>query len=254
MTGTQWIGCLRIGASPGADFGPIPVSVADRLTLLEDTFAESLVASLVAVLDATDWNSLLVFVMGATVKRSVELLQGFAWLVRSRNSQAALPILRAHLDTAMRLHGLWLVDDLDAYFEALATGGVRGLASRDGHKLHDRFLHQELSRHYPGLSEQYGELSGAVHLSTYAVASHVRPVSGGGFGLHLDPCDWGDAGVCAATIAFGQYSAVIAHMFSILELAANGGEIRDVFRLAEGRFDDLSMPAWAAEFECPSSA
>jgi len=250
VAGSRCIDCLRIGVSPSAELGPLPVYIADQLALLDDVFTEALVSSLMAVLDATDWNGLLPFVMGAAVKRSAELLQGFADLARSRNCQAALPILRAHLDTAMRLHGLWLVDDLDAYFKALATGNVRGLTSRDGRKLHDRVLHEELSHHYPGLSEQYGELSGAVHLSTYAVASHVRPAASGGFGLHLDPCDWADVGVCAATIGFGHCSAVIAHMFSVLGSAAKSGEIQRVFQPDGSRFSATPMPAWAASFVC----
>ncbi len=244
------LSCLGSGSSPQQADQPLPFIVAQRLDALRLIMGDALFLPMRATLDSTRWDSRLALVMGAALKRSLEVLEGFAHAVERRHSQAALVLLRSQLDTAMRFHGLWAAAEPEEYLEALIAGNVRNLKSRGGERLTDAVLHRELSAHYPGLSADYGELSGVVHLSSFALASQVDsydPASG--WGLFLDPGGWANSGACAATAAFGLYAGAIAHMFSIIAMSAEAGEIDAVFT-SDASFSSTDLPSWLSAFVC----
>lgn len=107
----------------------------------------------------------------AAIKKTTSLTHAFCLLVRARNTLTAAALIRLQLDTALRISGLSLVDDLEvAGTHLMNDGNYRGLKSRDGRPLHDRLLHRNLNEHYPGVTAVYEATSSYVHLS----AAHIK--------------------------------------------------------------------------------
>ncbi|MEQ9635482.1 MAG: hypothetical protein RLW68_05280 [Devosia marina] len=108
----------------------------------------------------------------AAIKKTRSLSHAFCLLIREKNSLAATALIRLQLDTALRISGLSLVDDLEnAGAKLMNDESFRKLKSRDGKWLTDAILHENLDKHYPGLSYAYKATSSYVHLS----ASHIKP-------------------------------------------------------------------------------
>lgn len=115
----------------------------------------------------------------AAIKKTRSLSHAFCLLIREKNSLAATALIRLQLDTALRISGLSLVDDLeDAGAKLMNDENFGKLKARDKRSLTDAFLHENLDKHYPGLSYAYKATSSYVHLS----ASHIKP------GLVGQPC------------------------------------------------------------------
>lgn len=107
----------------------------------------------------------------AAIKKTRSLSHAFCLLVRARNTLAATALIRLQLDTALRISGLSLVDDLeDAGAKLMNDEKYKSLGTRDGRKLDDAVLHRHLNEYYPGLSQAYQTTSSFVHLS----ASHIK--------------------------------------------------------------------------------
>lgn len=107
----------------------------------------------------------------AAIKKTASLTHAFCILVRAKNTLAAAALIRLQLDTAMRIFGLSLVDDVEAAGTRLMNDeGYQKLKSRDGEVLYDAVLHRKLNDHYPGLSGVYQATSSYVHLS----AAHIK--------------------------------------------------------------------------------
>jgi hypothetical protein len=108
----------------------------------------------------------------AAIKKTRSLSHAFCLLIREKNSLAATALIRLQLDTSLRISGLSLVDDLeDAGAKLMNDESFRKLKSRGGQSLTDAMLHENLDKHYPGLSYAYKATSSYVHLS----ASHIKP-------------------------------------------------------------------------------
>ncbi|GEM_PF-2338868 len=107
----------------------------------------------------------------AAIKKTRSLTHAFSLLIRAQNTLAATALIRLQLDTALRISGLSLIDDLeDAGAKLMNDESYRSLKSRDGKRLDDALLHQHLDKYYPGLSHAYQTTSSFVHLS----ASHIK--------------------------------------------------------------------------------
>ena len=102
----------------------------------------------------------------AAIKKTRSLSHAFCLLIREKNGLAATALIRLQLDTALRISGLSLVDDLeDAGAKLMNDESFRKLKSRDGKPLTDALLHENLDKHYPGLSDAYKATSSYVVLS-----------------------------------------------------------------------------------------
>ncbi|KKB85329.1 hypothetical protein VW29_06675 [Devosia limi DSM 17137] len=107
----------------------------------------------------------------AAVKKTASLSHAFCALIRAKNTLAAASLIRLQLDTAMRISGLALVNDVEAAGTHLMNdGSYRKLRSRDNKPLDDAVLHRRLDEYYPGLTSVYEATSSYVHLS----ASHIK--------------------------------------------------------------------------------
>lgn len=119
------------------------------------------------------------FILGA-VKRTSSLAEGFCAMVETKNTLSAAALLRLQIDTAMRVHGLSLVEDAEAAGEALMAGQqFNRLISRDGKRLRDAFLHECLSKKHPWVSKAYLDASSYVHLSGDHMKTSISATIGG---------------------------------------------------------------------------
>lgn len=130
--------------------------VAGELTKLPDKY----LGPLGTAISDVEW-----FVLAA-IKKTISLSHAFCTLIRAKNTLAAAALVRLQLDTAMRIFGLTLVDDMEAAGSRLMNDeSYRKLKSRDNEPLTDAFLHRKLNETYPGLTEAYEDASSYVHLS-----------------------------------------------------------------------------------------
>jgi hypothetical protein len=105
------------------------------------------------------------FVIGA-LRRTLAQSKGFRELLTAKNFSCAAAFLRMHIDTAMRVNALLLVEDRGAFCEAI-LGGTRfnTLKDSEGRKLTDAYLRKKLAEREPWINELYEQASDFVHLS-----------------------------------------------------------------------------------------
>lgn len=102
----------------------------------------------------------------AAIKKTASISHAFCTLIRAKNTLSAAALVRLQLDTAMRMFGLTLVEDVEAAGSLLMNDeSYRKLRTHSGEPLTDAFLHRKLDEKYPGLSEAYEAASAYVHLS-----------------------------------------------------------------------------------------
>jgi hypothetical protein len=126
----------------------------------------------------------------AVLKRSVSLLVGFCDLIEKRNFVAAAPLLRLQLDNVLRFQGAWLVRDPHQFAQDILAGKrVRDLRDRDGQKMTDAYLLQNVSKEYPDFNEAYDHLSGYVHLSDKHIFNVMKLDNDRQFNMTIGPTD-----------------------------------------------------------------
>lgn len=117
----------------------------------------------------------------AVLNRSVALIDGFCTLVRGGNYLCAASIVRLQLDSALRFSALWHVDDTGQLAQDVLAGKhIRNLKARDGSRLTDAYLVEQLSKDYPWAKRVYKATSGFIHLSDKHVFHSVRNLSDDG--------------------------------------------------------------------------
>lgn len=128
-----------------------------------------------STLSDVEWYSLC-----AVVKTSSNI-QSFCQLIESRNIIAAEAILRSQIDTAMRLFGLSLVDDVEAAGTLLMTGKNYSELRHGGDPklpLRDWYLRDQLSLRYPWVKQTYQDACESVHLTAEAIKRKLKPMGG----------------------------------------------------------------------------
>ncbi len=105
------------------------------------------------------------FVLGA-LKRILANSHAFRLLIEAKIFPCAAAILRMQLDTAMRLNGLTLAEDMHKCVTAVLNGEhFRQQRASSGDKMTDKFLHEKLAKQHAWVSSVYEETSDLVHLS-----------------------------------------------------------------------------------------
>lgn len=113
----------------------------------------------------------------AVLNRSLSLIDGFSMIIESGNILCAGALLRMQLDSAMRLHACWLVEDPHTLVEPLLTGKpLRSTKSKSGERLTDRYLAIELSKIHPWVESVYDATSGFIHLSQAHMISTIHGI------------------------------------------------------------------------------
>jgi hypothetical protein len=122
-----------------------------------------------------EWYSLC-----AVVKTSSNVL-AFVQLIESRNIIAAESILRSQIDTAMRLFGLSLVEDIEKAGSTLMSGENYSSLCHGGNPklpLRDWYLRDQLSVRYPWVKQTYQEACESVHLTAEAIKRKLKLLGG----------------------------------------------------------------------------
>ena len=111
----------------------------------------------------------------AVLNRSLALLDGFIALIRTKNTLAALHLVRLQLDSLLRYSAAWLVDEPHSFANKVLAGEpIKKLKDRAGSFMQDWYLVKKLSEEYPWVSPVYKEASGYVHLSEKHFHSSTR--------------------------------------------------------------------------------
>lgn len=105
--------------------------------------------------------------------RALAVSSGFRTMVEQQNSLCALPLVRMHLDTLLRLYaGFWAANHQSFCHEVLMGAQINRMKDADGHKMTDRFLVDKLTTRNPWVADVYKQTSGYIHFS----GRHIRSV------------------------------------------------------------------------------
>jgi hypothetical protein len=106
------------------------------------------------------------FLTLAAINRSISNSEAFISLIEAENYLAAIPFIRMQLDSVLRLFALKLVDKPQEFAQKILDGHeVRKLKCRNGNKMFDSYLCDQLSKYDPWVKNVYESCSGFVHLS-----------------------------------------------------------------------------------------
>lgn len=92
--------------------------------------------------------------------------------VRSWNFLASAIMLRTHLDTALRFHAAWLVDNPNKFADDFLVGKeIRKMTDRYKKQMNDSYLRDRLAEKFPWITEVYAQTSSFIHFSDSHVAA-----------------------------------------------------------------------------------
>lgn len=109
------------------------------------------------------------------VKRFLSTASAFRLLIEATNLVSSRALLRIHLDTALRFHAIWLVNEPHNFAkEVLAGRQINKMKDRHGNKLTDAYLVSKLKDDYPWIEAVYSNLCGYVHLSSQHLFAPIK--------------------------------------------------------------------------------
>jgi uncharacterized protein (DUF4415 family) len=156
---------VRESRTPFRSKGSLIPTLKDRIQRIADVEDELPRKAAAIMENLKDITHADLFVLGA-FRRTLAQASGFRSLLQERNFPCAAAILRLQLDTAMRIHGLTLLDDRDASCKAVLAGKLfNKLQDRNGKRLSDAHLRASLAEEYPWIDPIYTDTSNFVHLS-----------------------------------------------------------------------------------------
>lgn len=101
--------------------------------------------------------------------RCIHLLDGFIALLRDRNLTCAGVLLRIQMDNCMRTYAAFIAQDKNSVIDCVIEGkSIRNEKDRNGKKMTDGYLKDEVSKLDSVFSQVYDQASGFVHLSEKA--------------------------------------------------------------------------------------
>lgn len=113
------------------------------------------------------------------LNRSKAHIAGFRHLVEGKNLICAGVLLRLQLDTALRFHASFLVEQPHEFALAVLGGKrVRDLKDRDGRKMTDAYLVEKLGQEFEWVPRVYERTSGYVHFSATHLMSAMSLTEG----------------------------------------------------------------------------
>lgn len=111
----------------------------------------------------------------SAIKRSLSNTAAVRLLVENWNLVAARTMLRAHMDTPLRLSAVWLVNDPHGFAMKVQAGErIRNIKDRNGKRMTDAYLITRMSTEYPWVAEVYDRLSGYVHFSADHLSVSIK--------------------------------------------------------------------------------
>ena len=108
----------------------------------------------------------------ATLNRAVAISDAFRLLIGGCNMIAAGPLVRIHLDTALRHFASHLVSDCNLFAESVMQGDqINRIVDRDGNKMSDFYLSTEFEKQIPGTRDLYERACSYIHFSRVHINS-----------------------------------------------------------------------------------
>lgn len=102
----------------------------------------------------------------AMLNKSLQLTDGFVDLVQNRNLACAGILLRASMDNCLRLYAMFIAENPDEVVDSLMQGEkIDGLKDKNGKKLKDFYLKEQLEKYDDKFATVYNNASGYVHFS-----------------------------------------------------------------------------------------
>ena len=100
------------------------------------------------------------------LNKSLKLTDGFIDLVKKRNLTCAGILLRANMDNCLRMYAMFIAEDPDVVIDYIITGKkIDSLKDKNGKRLKDWYLREQLEKYDNKFSEVYKNVSGYVHFS-----------------------------------------------------------------------------------------
>jgi hypothetical protein len=126
------------------------------------------------------------------VKRTLSNIKAMGLLIESWNLLAARTILRTHIDTAIRLHAAWIVNDPNEFVLNVMNGKqIDRMSDKNGEQMKDKHLISMLVGDYPWLKTVYDNLSGYIHFSDSHIVSPIPNIEDNGkFSMRLSEFDF----------------------------------------------------------------
>jgi len=111
----------------------------------------------------------------AIINRSIFLLKGFICLLRDRNFICATPLIRLQLDNLMRLYAGFIVSEPHSFAMSVINGErIDEMKDKNGKKMRDAYLKEELSKQYDWIKRVYKDTSGFIHFSEKHIYSSAK--------------------------------------------------------------------------------
>jgi hypothetical protein len=112
------------------------------------------------------------FLLLGALKRTLAHADGFRKHIKDRNFICAGTIMRAQLDTALRVNALSLVKCPETFAsDVLAGSPINKMKDANGHRLTDAYLAKKLSEQFPWVQKVYDNLCGLGHFSSRHIFS-----------------------------------------------------------------------------------
>lgn len=109
------------------------------------------------------------FYFSASANRCINLITGFVDMLKTRNLTCAGVLLRMQMDNCMRTYAAFIAEDCNAVVDCIIQGGkISNCKDKNGRKMSDGYLKDEISKIDPVFADVYDQASGYVHLSEKA--------------------------------------------------------------------------------------
>lgn len=113
----------------------------------------------------------------ASADRCLNLIDGVTDMLRKRNLTCVGALLRLQMDNCMRSYAAFIAKDKDAVIDCIISGDpINKYLSKDGAKMTDGYLKEELSKIDTRFADVYNQASGYIHLSAKAFYQTVVKV------------------------------------------------------------------------------
>lgn len=115
------------------------------------------------------------------LNRNIYLAEGFIQMIHNRNLTCAGALLRLQLDNCMRLLALNIAEDEQQVVDCILNGdNISKLKDKNGKRMTDGYLKEQLVTYDSQLSNVYNETSGFIHFSSKAFYQSVEEITDDG--------------------------------------------------------------------------
>lgn len=176
---------------------------------------------------------------GASANRCINLIHGFISMLESRNLTCVGILLRMQMDNCMRTYAAFIAEDKEDVISCIINGDrVDKKKDKNGIRLTDGHLKDELTKLDPFFSQVYDNASGYVHLSDKAFYQMVESCEGNTINFLAGPnlLERHNSVLLEAADAFVHF--VHLHFKMLLSVAESKQHVDAELDMTESSIDD----------------